>query len=1657
MKRSFTILMTAFLLMFSYAGLAQVVSDSTYSTPSVSGLPEGWSGEDGGGTYYIKLIDATHYIQTASFEQIGFTSITLKARKFGGPSATQAQITVSWYDSEDVETVLGTIDPTSTTLTNYTINAPTAGNGTGYIKIQNKGASSNKGSGVSEVTITYTAPGGTAPTTYTVTYNANVTGVAPIVDTYVEGANVILRGADTFTNDGYTFSEWNTQADGDGDSYDAGDVIEDIQANIDLYAIWTENPVSDEQWVLANLADLTESDVFVIVGNNGSHYAMANNGGTNNAPTAVAVTVENDAITSTVAANIQWTISGDATDGYTFYPNGSTTTWLYCYNNNNGLRVGTGEDNTFVMNSNYLYNSGQGRYIGIYQSSNWRCYTTINNNIAGQTFAFYKKVTGGVLPPSIIAENVSIQYNATSGAITYTIENGVDGGSMNAATTSNWLTLGNDFTSPIAFTCTANEAATERTATVTLTYTYNRETTTKDVTVTQAGNPNVLDNISDITEVGADYHVKGMVVATSNKGFIICDGTGLVYTYLNAVPTQQVGDFIQITGTTSNYNHVIQFTSAATIAEAEEFDFEWPDYTVITAIPNYTEGDHLSDYFQFEGTLTKSGSNYFVAVGEGQIRLSYPTSEQVADLETLLNKTVRIHGFFTGYSSNNSNAVFTAMMESYEEVTAPAVPTITVAPATAQAFTYVVGNGPSEDQLFVPTGANLTSNITVTVTENGAFEIISDNYSEYGYMVTIGASNYGVDVHLKAGLEVGSYTDNLTFSSEGAENVVIALTGTVTAPEAPHFTWDLSIASYDEGASADLVTWSSDFATMTNAKGSSTTGANNYLGNGSSQTHTRFYQNQVLSITPVAGYAVDSIVINATSASYGEGFTGNSWTNATASANGAVITVVPTDGDEPFSVVISKACRATGVTVYYRTSTNVYYNITLSYGEHGIITSDKTTAREGDTVMIAIIPDEYYYAYGFGFAFCTGVTLDYDEIEPDVYRVIMPACDLSVSASFATYYDLHTITIDEDIENGTVVADKVEAPENALITLTVTPAAGYILEDNNLIVVANTANVELTKENATTYTFEMPAEDVTVTAEFTAIPPTTYTRATYIESGRHYIIVGFDDDDAYAMGQQSGNNRAAVAISVDGDVATVNNTEVFEFVINDVAGVYKTPFANSTENVYVQRTIYDPASSGYLYAASSGSNHLKTETHLDANDNALWYVSYDYNTGITIVVAYGTNTRNRMRYNSTSNVFSCYGATNTQQDVYLYVKNEDTPTYDFYKDVKGYGTSEGGYCMIATPTNDAANPSEAGLITDDGTDPDNFTYDLYSFDFTQDLEWRNYRAGAFDMVNGGGYLYANKNSVTLHFQGSPYANNQSQGGGMLFGPWSVEIPLQFDEDTNYTFNGFNLVGNPLPIFAGVDKDFYAMNADGTEVELAERTYVNPMEGVFMKATEANQQVWFEEWIQMDEWELDNLGVRVSGNNGSGDFARIRFGEGHNLEKFMLNQNHTKLYFPQGNQDYAVVRSANEGEMPVSFKAEENGTYTFSVNTESVEMNYLHLIDNMTGDDVDLLANPSYTFEAKTTDYTSRFKLVFSANNSINENANETFAFFNGSEWCISNVGEATLQVVDVTGRIVSSKTVNGNATLTTDNLSAGVYVMRLVNGNNVKMQKVVVK
>jgi len=173
-----------------------------------------------------------------------------------------------------------------------------------------------------------------------------------------------------------------------------------------------------------------------------------------------------------------------------------------------------------------------------------------------------------------------------------------------------------------------------------------------------------------------------------------------------------------------------------------------------------------------------------------------------------------------------------------------------------------------------------------------------------------------------------------------------------------------------------------------------------------------------------------------------------------------------------------------------------------------------------------------------------------------------------------------------------------------------------------------------------------------------------------------------------------------------------------------------------------------------------------------------------------------------------------------------------------------------------------------------------------------------------------------------------------------------------------------------------------------------------------------------------------------------------------LPKFRFGDN-AEIYLPQNGEDYAITFSEGQGEMPVNFKANENGSYTITVAPENVELAYLHLIDNMTGADVDLLQTPAYTFTAKTTDYESRFRLVFVCGdaNDDNDGDSETFAFFSNGNIIVN--GEGTLQVIDVTGRIIVCR--DAMHCVSTTGMTAGVYVLRLINGDDVRTQKMVIR
>ncbi len=396
------------------------------------------------------------------------------------------------------------------------------------------------------------------------------------------------------------------------------------------------------------------------------------------------------------------------------------------------------------------------------------------------------------------------------------------------------------------------------------------------------------------------------------------------------------------------------------------------------------------------------------------------------------------------------------------------------------------------------------------------------------------------------------------------------------------------------------------------------------------------------------------------------------------------------------------------------------------------------------------------------------------------------------------------------------------------------------------------------------------------------------------------------------------------------------------------------------------------------------------------------------------------------------------------------------------KNIAGYenytGDKIGGYYLIANPITSNYTPKTDGT---DGFLVGN--YDLYSFAYTNDMEeWRNYKANQFSSLNSAaynsyGYLYANEAGTTLTFNGNIKAANASlyrsctvptSGAYHLPGVYLLGNAFVCDA---YLATG-SATGNGLPC--------YKMNEAGdgfTAVAAGEP--IAPLEGVFFVASSDEGGFSGNVYVTTTAPQVavapGELNVTVSQGRGVKDNAIIVFGDNQRLGKFSFREGSTKIYIPMDGKDFAIVNAGQVGEMPVSFKAEKNGSYTLNFASKEVSFSYLHLIDNMTGADVDLLETPTYTFSAKTTDYASRFRLVFATGSSVD---GDSFAFINGAgNLSIFGIeGEATVQVMDVLGHMVSSNTFSGSYECKL-NVAPGVYMIRLIQGNDVKVQKMVIK
>ena len=78
-------------------------------------------------------------------------------------------------------------------------------------------------------------------------------------------------------------------------------------------------------------------------------------------------------------------------------------------------------------------------------------------------------------------------------------------------------------------------------------------------------------------------------------------------------------------------------------------------------------------------------------------------------------------------------------------------------------------------------------------------------------------------------------------------------------------------------------------------------------------------------------------------------------------------------------------------------------------------------------------------------------------------------------------------------------------------------------------------------------------------------------------------------------------------------------------------------------------------------------------------------------------------------------------------------------------------------------------------------------------------------------------------------------------------------------------------------------------------------------------------------------------------------------------------------------------------------------------------------------------------------------LVFAKNDG---NTDDNFAFISNGEIIINGTG--IVQMIDLMGHVLITREVNSSLHIPQSLLTCGVYVFRLINGNDVKTQKIVI-
>ncbi len=391
--------------------------------------------------------------------------------------------------------------------------------------------------------------------------------------------------------------------------------------------------------------------------------------------------------------------------------------------------------------------------------------------------------------------------------------------------------------------------------------------------------------------------------------------------------------------------------------------------------------------------------------------------------------------------------------------------------------------------------------------------------------------------------------------------------------------------------------------------------------------------------------------------------------------------------------------------------------------------------------------------------------------------------------------------------------------------------------------------------------------------------------------------------------------------------------------------------------------------------------------------------------------------------------------------------------------------SESVWHLVSSPN----NTTTSNIFVDDYLQ----TWDETTASWTDITE----ASTALTPVKGYSFWGTPSKAATYTFSGTPNTGNQS-------------LALTYTEVVGYGNDGANLLGNPYPSsidWSGLDDTWgavyywngtqYATWNDGSATNGGVQ-YIPPMQGFFIMVstsgtfsltnsnrTHEGASAYFKATEELSANSIlleaksggltDELFIRID-NEATEDFELTR-----DAYKFPSDvKGLSQVYSFAGEKTLSIDVRPETEVIQLGFQNDENGIYSIGIK-EISDLTGVKLEDTKTGTFHDLQSS-SYEFAWSITDNEKRFKLHLNALGIEDDIAQQDQILIYSSGNTIyfknlENTKDVQMIISDITGRIVLEKDIQSSGLVSfPTNLKSGIYIVSLINENEIQTEKVII-